>query len=354
MRVMNPTSSAGSHGARLALVVGILLATASAPAATNSPAGYLRVDESTPNIIRLQTAARRMVPANGNGPVIWLGAVTHIGSSNYFRGYEELLRTNDQVFFEAVLPEKEGGWSGPEFHRLRGLSAPGEESESNLQTDLARALGLAFQLESVHYGRTNFINSDLSMEAVQELMLEGMNIQPAEDQPEPTPEAVPADDGFSQLMAIMQGRGFIGGLIKFGVQMIAANPRMQATTKLTFIEVLGRLKGDLAKAQALPPELSNLLNVLIHKRNQKVTRDLRKALKQARPPASIAVFYGAGHMADLETRVRRRLKYLPAEDVWLTAFEVDLASHGIPRWEREMIRFMTESQMKMLIPAENE
>lgn len=344
-------------------MLGLLLAlggsTGRAAEADAKIASYLRVDESVTNVVRLQTAVRRMVPVRGDGPTIWLGAVTHIGLTNYYRDFEELFATNDLVLFEAVLPEKKGGWSGPEFNRMRGFAAEAEESGSNLQTDLAKALGLAFQLEAIDYGRTNYRNSDLSMEAVQGLMLKGLTGgKEVVEEPQVAVEEVKEDaigeDSFSQLMAIMQGRGFLGSLVKFGVQIIAANPRLQATTKLTFIEVLGRLKGDLAKAQALPPELSELLKVLIHRRNQKVTVDLRKELKRPEPPASIAVLYGAGHLDDLERRVREDLDYRPDGDVWLTAFEVDLAESGISLWEREMIRFVTEQQMQMLSPPEDD
>lgn len=311
------------------------------------PASYLRIDESRPHVVSLQTAVRRLVPIEGDGPVIWLGAVTHIGSTNYYRAFEALLVTNDLVFFEAVLPHKKGGWSGAEFSRAR---APGN-SEATLQSDLAHALDLAFQLESVNYAHSNFHNCDLSMEAVQGLMISQSRQQASSA---PPAEQNEGENAFAQLMAIMEGRGWIGRLVQQGVRMIAADARLQAKTKLTFIEVLGRLQGDLARAQALPPEMTDLLKVLIHRRNQKVVRDLRKALNEKGGPASIAVFYGAGHMADLDRRVCRQLGYRPDADVWLTAFEVDLAQYGIPVWERELIRFMTERQMRMLQPAEPE
>lgn len=320
------------------------------PPQTPPPATYLRIDESSTNEVRLQTALRRLVPVQGGGPTIWLGAVTHIGTTNYFREYTRLLATNDIVLFEAVLPHRRGGWTGAEFARMRQPAAQG----ANLQTDLARALQLAFQLETVDYSPTNFLNSDLSMEAVQGLMLAGMRQAADKKKAEPEPDGEAAANGFNQLMDLMQGRGFIGRLVKYGVQLIAADPQLRATTRLTFIEVLGSLKGDLAKAQALPPEMSDLLKVLIHRRNQKVTRDLRKTLLQPNPPASVAVFYGAGHMADLERRVCQQLDYRPDGDVWLTAFGVDLVQFGITRWERELIRFMTRRQMKMLNSAEHD
>jgi len=329
----------------LLLLPGRLLVAAEAA----EPATYLRIDESRTNVVRLQTAMRRLVPVKGDGPAIWLGAVTHLGATNYYRAFEKLLSTNDVVLFEAVLPHKKGGWSGAEFSRVRQASPPA----ANLQSELAHALRLGFQLEVVDYSPANFRNSDLSMEAVQGLMLAGMQrvAAAAADTNEESPE--PGEDGFSQLMAVMEGRGFVGRLVSFGVEMLAADPRAQAKTKLMFIEVLGRLKGDLAKAQALPEGMGDLLKVLIHRRNQKVTRDLRKTLMPPDAPASIAVFYGAGHMADLERRVRGQLGYRPDHDVWLTAFEVDLVEYGITRWERELIRFMTERQMQMLQPADD-
>ena len=130
-------------------------------------------------------------------------------------------------------------------------------------------------------------------------------------------------------MAVMHGEGLFGSIVKFGVAMIAANPKLQAVTKLTFVEVLGGLKGDLAQTKAVPPQLAQLLKVLIHSRNQKVIRDLQEELRRKNPPASISVFYGAGHMDDLERRVRRQLDYHPKEDVWVPAFSVDLEASGI-------------------------
>ena len=113
---------------------------------------------------------------------------------------------------------------------------------------------------------------------------------------------------------------------------------------------MGRLKGDLAKTQSLPPQLARLFKVIIHSRNQKVVFDIEKALKQPAPPGSIAVFYGAGHMDDLERRVREQLNYKPDGDAWLPAFNVDTKSSGISQFEVNMIRFMVQQQMRMLFP----
>lgn len=336
------------------------LSAAGLPAAESTNltvAPYLRIDESQTERIELQVAIRKLEPGTNTAPVIWLAAVTHIGETNYYRALQEHLTKHDLVLFEAVLPEKKGGWTGEQFSRIRG-PIPEIEAEANLQTELAHSLGLAFQLEAIDYNKTNYRNSDISVEGIQRLMMPP-GYRPAKKGEKPAPKKKSAqaeateepNESFDQLMQIMQGKGFLGGLVKFGVSMIAANPRLQAVTKLTFIEVLGGLKGDLAQTKAVPPQMAELLKVLIHGRNQVVVDDLQKELQRSQPPASISVFFGAGHMDDLERRIRRQLGYRPGEDVWVLAFGVDLKQSGISEWEFNLIRFMTQRQLQILNPT---
>lgn len=330
--------------------IALSAAESAAQSGTNiTVASYLRIDESKTNIVELQVALRKLVSRTNSGTTIWLAAVTHIGDTNFFRNLQQHLSKHDVVLFEAVLPERKGGWSGPQFSKIRSALP---EGEANLQTDLAHSLGLAFQLEAVNYNHPNYRNSDISVEGIQRLLnpkvqrtgqKPGKNAKHAEDEE--------SNESFDQLMQIMEGKGFLGGLLKFGVSMIAANPRLQAVTKLTFIDVLGGLKGDIASTKAVPPDMAQLLKVLIHNRNQTVVDDLRKELLREKSPASISVFFGAGHMDDLERRVRDQLNYVPVEDVWIPAFSVDLKKSGISEWERTMIRFMTDRQLQMINPT---
>ena len=328
-------------------------------------APYLRVSEADRNV-ELQIAMRKMVSTNKSRPVIWLAAVSHIGSQKYYRNLQKHLAEHDLVLFEAVLPRRKGGWTGKQFSSIR--SRMNELENKGIQTEMAKALDLAFQLEAINYDYPNYRNSDLSIEAIQNLMYGGHAADASVDEPEKeepkknptkTPakestednaEEVESNESFDQLMSVMQGEGFLGGLVKFGVSIIAANPRLQAITKLTFIEVLGGLKGDIAKTKAVPPDFAELLKVLIHSRNQKVIDDLQQALLRKKLPDSISVFYGAGHMDDLERRIRDQLGYEPKEDVWLPAFGVDLEAAGIGDFERQMIKFMTDRQLQMLAP----
>src|SRR5207249_1728540 len=107
------------------------------------------------------------------------------------------------------------------------------------------------------------------------------------------------------------------------------NPKLQGLSKLALIETIAQIKGDPSQLRGLPPQMNQLLEVLVQKRNQKVLEDLKAELKKKAGLKSIAIFYGTGHMPDLESRLRTELNYRPAEQLWLTAFSVNLARSGI-------------------------
>ena len=111
----------------------------------------------------------------------------------------------------------------------------------------------------------------------------------------------------------MDGSSFLGSLFKIGMQLMASSPQLQAVAKLTLIEAVGRLKGDLSDVQGLPPDWKELVKVLIEARNKNLMADLKTELKKIPRHGSIAVFYGAGHMDDLEQRVTGELHYRAAE-----------------------------------------
>jgi hypothetical protein len=132
------------------------------------------------------------------------------------------------------------------------------------------------------------------------------------------------------------------------MQIIAASPQLQAMAKLTFIEAIGRLKGDMSDVQGLPPEWKRLIQVLIQARNQNLMADLKDELKKTPRSGSIAVFYGAGHMDDLEKRITRDLHYRPSDETWLAAFSVNLRQSGISPTEAQIMRNLIRSQLDQM------
>jgi hypothetical protein len=210
-----------------------------------------------------------------------------------------------------------------------------------MQSTLASALGLVFQLDAIDYDRTNFLNSDLSIAQIQRIM--------AGNQPAAAPGQKGGGNGsFDMLLQIMDGSSFLGSLFKIGMQIIATSPQMQAVAKLTMIEAIGRLKGDMSDVQGLPPEWKQLIKVLIQARNQNLMVDLKAELHKIPRSGSIAVFYGAGHMDDLEKRVTGELHYRSADEIWLTAISVDMRRSGLSPTEVQFLRSLIQGQVEQM------
>jgi hypothetical protein len=76
--------------------------------------------------------------------------------------------------------------------------------------------------------------------------------------------------------------------------------------------------------------------------------DLKTALKGIGKKGSVSIFYGTGHMNEMETRLRKELHYRPVEDAWFPAISVFLSEAGISPGELEFIRGFIKSQMKEL------
>ena len=136
--------------------------------------------------------------------------------------------------------------------------------------------------------------------------------------------------------------------------MIEASPRLRATVQLVMIETLGGVEGDLGDVKGLPPELRRLMDALINERNRVVVTDLRRAVagwkadrrdRSGRGPG-IAVFYGAGHMVDLEERWTRELGYQPVAEEWRPAFSVNPQAAGLGEAEVRFARSMVREQLK--------
>jgi hypothetical protein len=112
------------------------------------------------------------------------------------------------------------------------------------------------------------------------------------------------------------------------------------------IETMGSMPSDLTATPGMTPGMQKLLRILIEERNRTVVEDTRRALREKPQPKSVAVFYGAGHMHDLEIRLREELRLRPGEECWLTAFAVDPQRSGISRSELDFMRRIIRQQVQ--------
>jgi len=288
-------------------------------------------------VVQLQIAARRFVPARGKGPAIWLTGVSHIGESNYFARLQKHLEAQTLVLFEGISDRSVGPADtshGPNSAGS-GDSAPERKGKlSSLQLSMADSLGLAFQLEAIDYTRPNFRNSDLSVQQLRELVAE-----------------TGAGASFESLLNLMEGGSWLDAILQMVLRFLGTNPKFQGLSKLALMETIGQIRGDPSELRGLPPQLKQLLEVLIARRNAKVIADLKEQIQRVGRRSSIAVFYGTGHMPDMEQRLRRELGYRPAEQLWFTAFSVDLAAARISEGEWEFVHSFVKREMEQLQPG---
>lgn len=315
------------------------------------PKPYTRIVRPDTNTVELQIAFRRFVPVKGSGPTWWLAGVAHIGEPEYYRALQKQLDAQTVVLFEGVNSDEhprhvpKSGKPAPEPVADTNTPTVGGETNAgySMQSALAKSLGLVFQLDAIDYDRTNFLNSDLSVLQIQRLLLNDPDAQPAA--PGEKGRSSPA---FDMLLQIMDGSSFLGSIAKWAIQMVGLDPQMQATTKYVLIEALGGLKGDFGEIRGLPPDMANLLKILIQARNQNVLDDLKTESANVPPGGSIAIFYGTGHMPNLEEHITNELHYRPDGEIWFTAFSVDLRKTGLSPGELEWTRNLIKAQMEQM------
>lgn len=204
-----------------------------------------------------------------------------------------------------------------------------EGNDDNLQSELAKALGLAFQLDGIDYDRPHFQCSDMSMDELERaLEAEGVDFAPLEGS--------------------LAGSSLPGRLVIFFLRLVRAadaffDGAIADALKVMLIEMFS---DERFLEQSLKQYGPGLGKVLIDQRNQLVVDDLRAALRRSPDLNSIAILYGAGHMPDLGQRLETQLGYRPVSEQWLTAIEVNLAESTISPAQMRSIRAMIRSQMQ--------
>jgi hypothetical protein len=320
-----------------------------------TPEPYVRVREPSPGVVQLEIAARRFTPHRGHGPALWLTGASHLGDAAYYRALQQHLDARTLVLFEGV-----GGADakrGPALRQERdsAVTAPHDApaNQSSLQSQLAKSLGLEFQLEAIDYGRAHFRNSDLTVVELRDLMAHAP--PPVAGVPAAAAAAgaatsarAEASRSFEQLMSVMQGESFLGRLMNLGLRWLGTQPRYQALAKFTLVEMINGVQGDFESVGALPPAMRELLRVLIEERNQRVLSDLRRELPRLGPADSVSIFFGAGHMRDLEVRLRRELRYEVRDEVWFPVMTVNASAAGITPAELAATRELIQRQLQTL------
>lgn len=278
-----------------------LFAFGAAYAQTPAPAVAVKVAPTTTytqmitkpdGTVEMQTAAQKY-SAPGK-PDVWLVGAIHIGSKPYYASIQSLLDAQDEVFYEGVKASKK---PTPET-KPEPKADPKAPAAKPVYQVFSDALGLEFQLNQIHYDRSNWRNVDLTMEDLDKLNKAQNGNKPSQ---------------FDQVKGILDPNSPSAKMLT--AFLGTATPGTKEAIKLLIVR---GASGDIPIS--IDP---NTEKIIVKERNQTVVKALDETFVAPNPPHSIAVFYGAKHLADLSETLTTKYGYHVDETRWFAAANAD-------------------------------
>lgn len=289
--------------------------------------GYIRYSKIRQGRSALEVASKTFANRDRTKMVSLVGAV-HIGDVDYYHRLQSILDGHDVVLFEGVgaisnedltqwtpptAAEKEAELSGrkhikPNYQRTE--SASNLDILTTFQTYIGQFLDLSFQKDGLNYLHSWWKPADVSMEELQGLMQQkGVNFFDFLTMAQSNDMEQQANQLYSSLLnnfsAILLGKPI----------SIAA--------KETFAELLSTQMAMMDPTQGnsdTKNKSNKLMEILILCRNDKAYQCTKDVLTVPQVK-TVAVFYGAGHNADLERRLIEDGFELYKEE-WLIAWDI--------------------------------
>jgi len=270
--------------ALLTVLATLALAQNSAPPKLG--AGYVHFITRPNKTVEIQTAAVRLV-ADGK-PVVWLVGAIHVGTRSYYSSIQRLLAYQDAVFYEGV---RDNSTPLP-------ITPPQKGQQVTVYTTFSKALGLDFQPNDIDYSGLNWTNVDLTMEDLNKLNAAESGGKPSQ---------------FDQVRELLKPDSPMAK--QFAAAIGQMTPGMKEAIKLVLIKSAG--------AEAMTEMSGATERIIITARNKAVIDALAAAFAQPKPPHSIGVFYGAGHMPGLQKTLTTQYGYHVDTKLWFGAADAD-------------------------------
>jgi hypothetical protein len=251
--------------------------------------------------IGMQTAIIRYTNANAKTrgstkpvEVDLIGAV-HIGDDTYYQKLNDTFKQYDVLLYELVAPE------GTKVERGRGTS--NAHPLGAMQNGFKSMLELEHQLEKVDYTQPNFVHADMSPDEFMQSMKD-------------------RNESFLQMYFRLLGQAMAH---QSEMQAKGESVDLDLITALFATDRPRRLKIMLAKQLSDMESLMVSLggeqgSTIISERNKKALDVLKKQLSAGKK--RIGIFYGAGHLNDMDERLRKDFQLEPAAITWLTAWNL--------------------------------
>jgi hypothetical protein len=251
--------------------------------------------------LAMESAIVRYVPAvrdpkaTGRPLTVDLVAAVHIGDAAYYEELNRRFESYDALLYELVAAE------GTVVERGRGTS--NAHPLGALQNGMKSMLALEHQLEKVDYTKKNFVHADMSPDQFLQAMKD-------------------RNEGFLQMYMRLLGHS-LGAQSEMA--MNGETPDVAVFAALFAEDRPLRLKKVLAQQLADTEEMLTSFggeggSVLISERNKAALKVLKEQIAAGKK--RLAIFYGAGHLADMDRRLREEFDLKPVEITWLTAWDL--------------------------------
>ena len=247
--------------------------------------------------LSLQTAVTRYALGRGEEKtVVDLVSAVHVGDRSYYEELNKLFTDYDVVLYELVAPKGMRPVMGEER---------GGNPVSFLQSSMKSMLNLESQTALVNYQKKNFVHADMTPTEISNKMAER------------------GDTGLS--VALDVAADMIRQMNKQSGAMAQQTQGLDLMSLLLDDNSDKKLKLMMAEqfvAQgSLDQGLGKTLNrMLVVDRNQAAMKVLDKEL--AKGHKKIAIFYGAAHMPDFETRLIEETGMRFKRNRWITAWDL--------------------------------
>ncbi len=275
-------------------------------------AKWVRLErDENDDLVGLQTAIVRYVPAakikdqktsdqqdtadSTDQPFVDLVGAIHVGDKRYYDELNTHFKQYDALLYELVAPD------GSVVTRGRGTS--NRHPVGMLQNGMKQMLELEHQLEQIDYTKPNFVHADMSPDQFSESMRN-------------------RGESFLQLYFRLIGQSI-------GHQSRQANKGQSIDVQLLTALFSRDRSRQLKKVMATQlTEMESLFlglggeegTTLIAERNKVALQVLKKQLAAGK--SQLGVFYGAGHLVDMDGRLRKDFGLQPVSVKWVTAWDL--------------------------------
>ncbi len=234
--------------------------------------------------------------------VVTLASVVHIGDAGYYDNFQKLFESYDAVLYEMIRDE----------NTLPSTEIDTDHPISQLQMGMKNMLDLEFQLERIDYGKTNFVHADLNPDSFADLQAErgeslfGILLRAAlEEQSRQNANPEQALNPFELLFALTSD---------------------DRSHQLKFL--LGQQMGNVeAMLGGLDKSADGKGSAILSGRNEHVMKVLDEQIAAGKK--RLVIFYGAGHMPDLEKRLNGE-DFNKVTEHWNVAWDITKKKPAAP------------------------